>query len=178
MGDKHRGFSLGHGAVFAIDVVFRNGIESGGGLVQHQNGAVFIEGSCQHEPLGLAAGEEDAVQMDFPAHVGVNPLGQCLDGFGEPGLFQTVPNPFRIDILWLLGHIFGHRSGKQGIFLEYRAEQSIIAVPVKGFNIGTVQKNRSFRGVEQAAQELHQGRFARTVQAHNGEFLPRVHRQA
>ena len=45
VGDKEGGFPLGHFTVLEVDFAFGDGIQGGGGLVQHQYGAVSVEGS-------------------------------------------------------------------------------------------------------------------------------------
>ena len=61
VGDEHRGFPGGHGTVFLIYVIFRQRVQGGCGFVQQQDGAVLVQGSGQHQQLGLAAGEQNSI---------------------------------------------------------------------------------------------------------------------
>ena len=61
VGDEQRGLPRRHVLVLLIDVVFRQRVEGGGGFVQQQDRAVLVQRPRQHQPLGLAAGEQHAV---------------------------------------------------------------------------------------------------------------------
>ena len=54
--------------------------------------------------------------------MGVQPLGQLLNGLRQARLFDAVPKLFRVDILSGLGDIFRHGHVQNGELLKYGAE--------------------------------------------------------
>ena len=177
MGNKHRGFTRRHVVILHVDVVFRDGVQGRGGFVQHKDRPVFIERSGQHQALGLPAGEQHAVQIDLPANVGVKPVGQLVDRFCKPRLFDAIPNSVIVDILSRLSNIFGNRHIQNGKLLKDRAEKSIVFPAVKLPDIFPVQEHPAPGRIKQAAEELDQRGFAGAVQADDGQLFTGTHRQ-
>ena len=101
MGDEQRGLARSHIVVFQINIVFRQRVQGRRGLVENQNGTVLVEGPGQHQPLGLAAGEENAVQKHLPAHVGLRALGQLRHCLGQTGLVDAGIYT-RIAVFWAI----------------------------------------------------------------------------
>lgn len=62
----------GHLVVLLVEIILGDGVKGGSGLIQHKNRRVFIQGTGQHQALSLAAGELHAVQIDIPAHMGLD----------------------------------------------------------------------------------------------------------
>ena len=57
MGDDDGGPPLGGLAQGLHDAVLRDGVQGGGGLVEHEDGAVLEDGPGDRHPLLLAAGQ-------------------------------------------------------------------------------------------------------------------------
>ena len=64
--------------ISAIDPVFRNGVQGGCGLVQHQNSTVLVQRPGQQKPLNLSARKMDAIFINMLSNVGLDPLGQTV----------------------------------------------------------------------------------------------------
>ena len=109
--------------------------------------------------------------------MGVQPLGQLLNGLRQARLFDAVPELFRVDIFICLGNILRHGHVQNGEFLKYGAEQPVVFPAVKVPYIHAVQQHPPLGGVEQAAQKLYKGGLARAVQSHDGQLFSGANRQ-
>ena len=174
MGDEQGGLAPGHPAVLSINVLLGDGVQGGGGLVQHQDGPVLVQGPGQHQPLGLAAGQLHAVLKDLAADGGGHPLGQGHDLFRQTGLVQAGHDPAGVNALHPLGHVFRHAGLQHGEVLKHGGEQRIIGPAVIAADVLPVEENPALGGVQKAADQPHQGGLAGAVEAHNGQLFPGV----
>ena len=62
VGNEDGGLSRRHVAVLLVNIVFRNGVQRRRRFIQNEDRPVLIKCPRQHQPLGLAAGKEHAVQ--------------------------------------------------------------------------------------------------------------------
>ena len=92
----------------------------------------------------------------------------------QSGVFDTFFYPFHVDIRLRLGNICRQTGRKQGVLLKHGGEQAVIVPSVKLPDILAVQQHPALGGVQQAAEELHQRRFSRAVEAHNGQLFSRM----
>ena len=171
MGDEQGGLAPGHPAVLPVDVLLGDGVQGGGGLVQHQDGPVLVQGPGQHQPLGLAAGQLHAVLKDLAADGGGHPLGQGHDLFRQTGLVQAGHDPAGVNALHPLGHVFRHAGLQHGEVLKHGGEQLIIGTAVIAADVLPVEEHPALGGVQKAADQPHQGGLAGTVEAHNGQLF-------
>ena len=174
VGNKQRRAFLGHFIVFMVDVAFRQGVQGRGGLVQGQDGAAFVQGPGQHQPLGLSAGKLHAVLVHLPAQMGMDSLGQRPHRLRQPRLLQASPYAALVDAVHPLGHVFRHAGLQQGKLLKHSGEQPVIVPAVQLPDVPAVEQHPSPRGVQETAHQLDQGGFSRAVQAHNGQLFPRA----
>ena len=171
MGDEQRGLARAHLVVFEVDVVLCNRVERRRRLVEQQHRPILIQSAGQHQPLGLAAGEQHAVLIDLPAHLGVNALGQRVDLLGQARLVQAGAHLVLIAAFDRLRDVFGHRRSQYRKFLKSGGEERVVVSAVKLADVLPVQQHRALGRVQQAAQELDQRGFARAVEAHNRPLL-------
>ena len=168
MADEQAGAAPGHLVVLLVDIILGDGVKGGSGLIQHKNRRVFIQGTGQHQALGLATGELHAVQIDIPAHMGLDTRREGCDFFRQPCLVKTVPHLFLVDAVHGLGHILGHRAGEHAEILKDRFKQLVVIPAVILPDILPVQQNTPPGGVKEAADQLDQCRLASAIQAHDG----------
>ena len=82
-----------------------DGVQGGGGLVQDDDGPVFVQGPGQHQPLQFPAGEQQAVLVNALADVGGPALGQGLVLFPQPRPFDGVLHAGGVRALRHLGDV-------------------------------------------------------------------------
>ena len=70
-----------------------------------------------------------------------------------------------------LGYRFRDGQIQQGIVLEHGRKLPIIGTAVKFPDIRAIEQDTTFCGVIETAQELDQRRFARAVQANDGQLF-------
>ena len=92
----------------------------------------------------------------------------------QSGVFDAFLYPFHVNVRLRLGNICRQTGRKQGMLLEDGGEQPIIVPAVKLPDIFPVQQHPALGGVQQAAEELHQRRFSRPVEAHDGQLFSRT----
>lgn len=172
VGDEQRSFSSRHLAVFHINIIFSDGVQGCGWLVQQEKGSVFIQGPGQHQTLGFAAGKFHSVFIDQPADAGIHSTGQTCDLFRKACFFQTILYSGSVNALHFLCHVFGNAGFQNGKVLKNGGKQSVIVAAVILPDILSVQENPPFRWVKKTAYKADQSGFSGAVETDNGEFFP------
>src|SRR5699024_1278800 len=153
VGDVEGGAALGQLAVAQVQLVLGDGVQGGGGLVQDDDGPVFVQGPGQHQPLELAAGELDAVLVDAGADVGGPTLGQGAVSLPQARPLDGVLHAGGVGAFWDLGDIVGKGGIKYGEILEHCGEQPVVVLAVEVPDVLPVEEHPSPGGVQQAAAQ-------------------------
>ena len=174
MGNEHGCLSRSHFVILHVNVIFRNGIKGGGGLIQHQDRTILIQGSCQHQPLSLTTGKHHTVQIYLAADVGVNAFGELRNRSLQSCFCQAKIHFPHIRSNCGLGHRLRNGSIHNREILEHSRKQFIILPAVKLPDVLSVEQNPPFGGIIETTQQLHQCGFTCTVQTNNCQFLARM----
>ena len=76
MGDVNGSFCTYHLIESGIKLKFCQRIQSGGGFVQHHEGRILIQRSCQRKLLGFPTGQLHPAGVKVLIQIGVKPLWQ------------------------------------------------------------------------------------------------------
>ena len=173
VGDEQGGFALGHVPIAQINLVFGNGVQGGGGFVQHQHRRVLVKRPSHHHLLGLAAGEAYSLGMHLGIQLRVHALGQAVQFFPHARTAQAVLRPAPVHIrAKAAGHSFCQREKRRLNILKNRGEQPVIILPQELVHRHAVDADFAGGGPVQPAQKFHQRGFARAVHAHQRQTFP------
>ncbi len=175
VGDEQRGLLLGHFLVSQINLVLGDRIQGCRGLVQHQDGCVLVERPGQHQFLGFAAGQRDAVCIELLVQLRVDALWQGAQLLAQARQLQALSGPPEVGALSNLSGDRLRQGEKAGLhILEDRGEQAVVVLPAEFPDRDAVDFDIPFRGQVQPAQELHQSGLARAVEPYQSHLLPGV----
>ena len=100
--------------------MFGNRVQRRCRFIQNQNRPILIQGSCQHQALGLAAGKQHTVQIDLSAKMGIDSVGKFCDGRCQPCLVQAVGDLVQINVFGGLSNTFCDGGIQNGEALKHR----------------------------------------------------------
>ena len=182
MADVHGGFS-GHDAVEPrVHIRFGDGVECGGGFVQHDKGRGWIarfrlvERAGQGDFLRFAAGDFHAARVVIAVERGIQPPGHG----GKPlAKARAQQRAFRRGtvVFHARAHILPQREGEQPEILEYHGEERLIFLIAVFADVDAVERDYALGGVVQAAEQLDHGGFAAAIPAHHGHALAHAQRE-
>ena len=146
------------------------GVECGSRFVQNQHRRVFVQSACNRQALALATRQLHCVV----AHLGVNALRHEAHMIGQVGSFQACPHA-RFIHLGTQGHVRGHGVVEHHHILADHGKllAQIVQIPV--LQRHTIHANFTGCGIDKTRQQVHQGGFARTRWADQGEHFTWVH---
>ena len=151
---------------FCVNLGFGDGVQGCGGFIQNQEGSVLVEGAGDGDFLGLAARNLYPFRVKLLVQRRIQAVGQGVQPVAEGGFVQAVGGPGRV-VLPCAGHILPQGEGQQLEILEHHREQSQVIPVVVFADVDAVQEDLAFGGVVEAAHQLDEGGFARTVLAHH-----------
>ena len=93
----------------------------------------------------------------------VQPCGQLLDHFRQPGFFNAVLHPLQVNARGGLRHRLCHGDIHDVKMLEHCRKQPVILSPVKLPNVGSIQQNTPLVRVQQTGHKLDQRSLTRSV---------------
>ena len=151
-----------------INLRLGDGVQSGGGLVQDEEGGVLVQRPGDGDLLGLAAGDIHAVLCQVLVQPGVQPIGHGVQPVAEPGVLQALLRPGPV-VVCRAGHVLPQGQGQQLEVLKDHGEDAHIVVVAVLADVDAVEQNLPLGGVVQAAEQLDEGGLAAAVPAHHGQ---------
>ncbi len=169
--DINGGFISGDFVEFAVDLVFRDGIQRGGWFIQNQEGRILVKSSCKGDFLTFSAGNLHTAAIKALVKVASCAGRHGGQAFSETSLPET-PDSLFVIILWSGGHILSQTEAKEAEILEDDGEDGHIFVIIVFFDINPIQQDFSLRGVIQTAHQLDEGSLSTAVYPHYRQLFP------
>ena len=140
-------------------------------LVEDEQARPAVEGAGEADALALAAGEPDAALADM----GLEALGQAGEEGVELGGAHRRVEPLRVHPLGLAreGDVGGDRVVGEVDGLGDVGEAGLPGGPAGGVERPAVDQDRAFVGLEQAHQQVEQGRLAAAGRSGDPDMLAR-----
>ena len=150
-----------------------NGIESGHWFIENQDGRVAQNRACQGDALPLAPRKVDSTF----AHKRIVAMRQLHDETMGLGSLRCRDDLLKARLGFAVGDVFSNGSAKEDGLLEDHAH-----LPPKGFQLEAadvlaVDQDPAPPGIKEPQQQIHDGRFACTAEAHQRHGLARFSRE-
>ena len=149
--DVDGGFVLYNLVKLFVNLRLCDGVQSGGGLIQNDEGGILVKGPGDGDFLSLASGDVHPILVIVLVKIGFQPLGHFLQPVSKAGFLEAVLRPYRV-IIHLSCHILPQRQGKKLEILKHHGEDIHVLSVVIFPDVNAVEKNLPLRGVVQAAQ--------------------------
>ena len=88
MGNIKGSLTLGQFSILQIEIVLRNGIKGGSGLVKNKDGSILVDRAGKKQLLHLATGEVNAVIVNALHEMRIDPVRQIFHLLPDPGIFH------------------------------------------------------------------------------------------
>ena len=167
MGNDEGGASLGQGIKCPLDLGFRDGVQSGGGFIQDEDGGIFQEDPGNGNSLLLTAGQEGS---PF-AHIGIKALGHCQDVLIDLCLFSRFDHFFFRCVRSAIADILKNRIGKEEYILLDDADIFMDGALGHIPDVPTVNGDPAAGHIVKPGDQLTQSGLAATGGTNNGDGL-------
>ena len=148
MGHVYRGLVFGQAVEAFVYLLFRQGIQGRGGLIQHHDRAVLIESPGDHQLLLLPAGKFYALIVHGLQDTGVRAVLQSPHLVSQARLLDAFVHALPVNPLPVAyAHIVRRGESKGQDFLEYRRKAIVILLSVKSPDIDSVAQDFPLRHV-------------------------------
>ena len=162
-----------------IKLIFRDGVERGSRLVEHENRRVAVQRTGQKKLLLLAAGEVDRVFKHLLDHFCFALFRKLLNALPDAGLPEDAFQLIMIDILFLAqADVPFDRHGQEMIVLIDGGKERIVGIAAVFTCWNAVYQNAPGGRLVKPTEDFDTGGFASSVFADDGDLFTGIYRKA